>query len=356
MRSYDVQIALEGSDDYVSFRDLGLACLGWNFPQAEPRTETLPVTGGDGDFDLSDGARGAVGFNSVEGEIRVYAFRDTPAAEFLAAGRYDHSGFIQMYHGQRVKLIASCDPGHYRLGRIWIEEGGDTTRHKEFTLRVISDPYRYKLEETIVTFQTINETVPTKFKHGSYRGVYDDDLTNEYQEINAFSFRHSYLEDYPAPFYTAYMEVQPETNYLVSYEVRDDGFYKAIEPELWLYKNGQMVKRIDKTFFSEDCDAICFRWYINWWLTGHVTYYGLENIVLAVQAPHEIINTGRKIVIPTITADVDCVVSSGNNSISLLAGVPTLAWDLPLRYGPNMCASLASEVGTVEIKFREGLL
>lgn len=356
MRSYDVQIALEGSDDYVSFRGLGLACLGWNFPQAEPRTEMLPVTGGDGDFDLSDGARGAVGFNSVEGEIRVYAFRDTPAAEFLAAGRYDHSGFIQMYHGQRVKLIASCDPEHYRLGRIWIEEGGDTTRHKEFTLRVIADPYRYKLEETVVTFQTINETVTTRLKVADSRELFYDDLSREYQELNRIEFRHSPLYDYPTPYIRVLMEIEPRRDYLVDYELIDGNFFKPIEPELWLYKDGRMTKRVEKTFYSEDCDALCFSWHINWWNTNHVTYYGIENIVLAVPAPHDIVNSGRKIIIPMITSDVDCVVTNGNYSMRISADTPTLAWDLPLKYGHNQCASLSSQIGNVEIKFREGLL
>lgn len=356
MRCDDVFIALEDSDQYESFRDIGLYCTRWDFPPAQPRVSTIPVTGGDGVFDVSESVRGDIGFDNVSGTLKIVAFRANPGAKFEAAGVYDHSSFCQKYHGKRVKLKASFDPDHYRIGRMWISEDGQQAVLRNFTITMDAEPFRYADDEKKISFASINETVTTRLKVADSRELFYDDLSYDYQELNRIEFRHSPLYDYPFPYIYVLMQIEPRKNYIVDYELIDRNFFKPIEPELWLYKDGHRTKKVEKTFYSEDCDTLCFYWSINWWNTNHVTYYGIENIVLAVPAPHDVLNEGRQLVIPTITSDVDCIVVSGKYTMQIYANTPTLAWDFPLHYGSNQCASLSSQIGNVEIKFREGFL
>lgn len=347
MRCDDIFIALEDSDQYESFRDLGLYCTRWDFPPAQPRVSTIPVTGGDGVFDVSESVRGDVGFDNVAGMLSLVAFRSGLAAESSPAGAYNHSAFCQKYHGKRVKIKASFDPDHYRVGRMWISEDGQQAVLRNFTITMDAEPFRYAVQEkTVIITAAGTESTPTATivsKHPQWLSVSTS--------AGRFYSNDTFSDNSFRPYYVVSIPISAGKTYSLTYD--KEAYYDCSFTESF-YLDADLTHEVESTFNSGAATKLYIKCYLLTYKTNTTTVFGMRNIRLIESAAHDIVNEGRKIIIPTVTATANSTLFAAGRKLELTAGDTVLAWDFPLYYGSNLCSTIGS--GNVTIKFREGLL
>lgn len=136
--------------------DYGLILKSFDAPPPKAKTNLIPISGRDGDLDLTEWA----GETRFENRSVKMAFRDMQGEEY--------SLLLDKIHGAQCKIIHSVDSTLYYFGRC-VSAEAKTERHvTDVELEFSCYPYRLLIEpKTITKTVTSGLSIPLKAKRMS---------------------------------------------------------------------------------------------------------------------------------------------------------------------------------------------
>lgn len=392
-------IALENSNDWESSKEFGVFCSRWFFPDATVKRNEVNVVGANGIIDLSSELTGDVAFNNVNGEINFIILKNA---------NFDYSYFKNKYHGKRVKVMPDNDIEHYRVGRLYIRRDNNQDVLKSVQMVLDADPFRYSVDElsykiavntnakkeaesfsNLTSYASVSkaESVYSVNTNGTYsdRDIRIDGSVYKYlyASINtevsfsatakkmyfvSFTVKNKYQErERVAPSLTlnttpigskigsskilisdSNSSVIGENEYSVSGvengETKVSVFITARDSAIKIVLNSELF-RVNKAGSPAKIDATDGVFEI---VDVFVTELS-EEVVLR--------NNGRKSIVPTLTASVDCELIVNGEFTQLYANEQRKNFDIEVKNGVvNRLVAYGDEDGFVEIKYREAFL
>lgn len=136
---------------FHSFYEWGLILSSKEIKSPAPKINQIEIEGGDGVLDLTDF------FGDVKYENRSLSFN-------FSKTNIVPDGFLALYslvqntiHGKMMQVILDDDPAHYYYGRVTINEWKSNKNIGEIVIEVDAEPYKYKLNETVLTVAVSGE-------------------------------------------------------------------------------------------------------------------------------------------------------------------------------------------------------
>ena len=154
-------------NDIHSYYDLNLILSGLEIPPAKPKTYYLEIEGADGSLDLTE-ANGEVKFSDRECK---FTFSLDPNTCDLSDEGFEKkkTQVSTMLSGKVFKIVLDRDAQYYYQGRCTVDEFLSDRRIRQIVVTAKLHPYKFKIEETVITreltseFQTITLSNGRKF-------------------------------------------------------------------------------------------------------------------------------------------------------------------------------------------------
>lgn len=137
--------------NYHSYDDFNLILTQKTIGTPSPKTETIDIPGGDGVLDLTEF------FGEVKYNNRQLSFEFStivPKEEFMEL----FSRVQNAIHGQKMQIVLDEDSEWYYIGRNTVSEWKADKNIGKFTIDCDCEPYKNKLENTVVTVEVNGET------------------------------------------------------------------------------------------------------------------------------------------------------------------------------------------------------
>lgn len=138
--------------DYHSFTEWGLILSSKEIQSPEPKINQIEIEGGDGVLDLTDF------FGDTKYKNRSLTFNfskmDIVPDGYLAL----FSAVQNAIHGKKMQIILDDDSEYYYVGRVTVNEWKSEKNIGRIVIEVDAEPYKYKLNETVVTRVVDNAT------------------------------------------------------------------------------------------------------------------------------------------------------------------------------------------------------
>ena len=139
-------------DDIHSFNDLNLILSDVEIPPAEPKTNFVEITGGDGFADLTE-ALGEVRYGS---RVPTFTFTVLPEDDFEEKKRE----VSNLLNGKRCKrLVLDKDPDYYWEGRLAVDNYASNKRVHTIVVKATVNPYKLRISQTRVIVRAGQTTV-----------------------------------------------------------------------------------------------------------------------------------------------------------------------------------------------------
>ena len=139
------------NNDKSAYDDWNIVLTGANVPLPVPKTATVDIKGADGVLDLSEVLTGDVTYNNRVITLNFDMLNDSDYYTLI-------SNIANYLHGRNVTVRFTNDDDFYYIGRASINQWECVKRIGKIVIHVDCDPYKYKLNETVVTVNLNNET------------------------------------------------------------------------------------------------------------------------------------------------------------------------------------------------------
>ena len=131
--------------DKHSFDDWGLVLTEKSLGLPEPKTSGVEIEGADGSLDTSEVLSGEIKFSN-----RQLTFKLTMTDDYEDFN--DKVTEVANYlHGRKMRIVLDEDDLHYYYGRCAVNEWLTDRRIGQIAISCDCEPYKYDLNETIVT-------------------------------------------------------------------------------------------------------------------------------------------------------------------------------------------------------------
>lgn len=138
--------------DKHTFDDWGLVLTEKSLGLPEPKTSGVEMEGADGEIDTSEVLTGEIKFSN-----RQLIFKLTMMDKY--EDFHDKVTAIANYlHGRKMRIILDEDNLCYYYGRCTINEWLTDRRIGQIAISCNCEPYKYDLNETVITASIIGET------------------------------------------------------------------------------------------------------------------------------------------------------------------------------------------------------
>ena len=131
--------------DKHSFDDWGLVLTEKSLGLPEPKTSSVEIEGADGEIDTSEVLSGEIKFHNRQ---LLFKFTMTDEYEDFNDKVTEVANYL---HGRKLRIILDEDDLCYYYGRCAINEWLTDRRIGQIAIRCNCEPYKYDLNETIVT-------------------------------------------------------------------------------------------------------------------------------------------------------------------------------------------------------------
>lgn len=135
------------------------------------KVQKIDIPGADGDLDMTDYFGGAK-YENVKHKFEFATI--APRNEHLAL----FSSIKNAIHGKKGRIIIDGDPSFFYLGRCSVSAFTNDKGAGYVTVECDCEPYKYKLEKTVVT-QAIDGTQAITLTNGRKRAVPDVNIETE---------------------------------------------------------------------------------------------------------------------------------------------------------------------------------
>ena len=131
--------------NYKSYDNLYLVCNKKTIGSPTPKVNTISVEGGDGVLDFTEF------FGDVNYNNRILTFEFTSMvhpSDFLEL----NSRILDLLNGQKMPIILDEDADFYYMGRLTVSDPfKDANVIDKITITADCEPYKYKVNDTVVT-------------------------------------------------------------------------------------------------------------------------------------------------------------------------------------------------------------
>lgn len=148
---------------YHSFRDLNLILTSKEIGSPEIKRHTIDIEGADGELDYTD----------FFGEPKYLNVQHHFAFETIQARNEQLSQYTDVknkIHGKKGRIILDGDPSFFYVGRCNVSSYKNEKGIGRITIECDCEPYKYKLEKTVVT-QTISGATAITLTNARKRAV-----------------------------------------------------------------------------------------------------------------------------------------------------------------------------------------
>lgn len=151
-------------DKFNTWYDWKLILTAKNIPLAEPNTKLIQIDGMSGSLDISE---------ALTGEV-TYKDRNISATFWTNCGTHkDREKLLRditvALHGKKIKVVEPDDPDHYFYGRVKITSVNNILPYMEFKLEIVSDPWRYAINEVSRTVNASSEAITVVFHNNGIK-------------------------------------------------------------------------------------------------------------------------------------------------------------------------------------------
>ena len=134
---------------------------------AEYRTQFVEVPGRDGELDLSTAL--------TDGEPRYSSRQFSARLERSDGTRLDREAaintMINWLDGWRMNIKLPDDPEHYITGRVHVAKEYNDMAHASVLVTATVDPWRYNVNETVISLTAAAEAAPARLTNNGRRTV-----------------------------------------------------------------------------------------------------------------------------------------------------------------------------------------
>ncbi len=138
------------NNDKSAYDDWNIVLTGADVPLPVPKTATVNIMGADGIIDLSEVLTGDVTYNNRVITLNFDMMDDTEYHKLIT----DIANYL---HGKNVTVRFNNDEEFYYIGRASINKWECVKRIGKIVIHVDCDPYKYRVNETVVRVKLNNE-------------------------------------------------------------------------------------------------------------------------------------------------------------------------------------------------------
>lgn len=146
-----------------SYNDLNLvlAAGGVDIPPPKPKTNYVDVPGGHGSIDLTE-AHGKINYNDRECK---FTFVVHPSDQMTFEEK--KSQVAGILNGKQCNIVLDKDQEYYYSGRCAVDDWQQDKNHKMIVVTARVAPYKYKRNETVVSFALTSTAQTVTLRNGA---------------------------------------------------------------------------------------------------------------------------------------------------------------------------------------------
>jgi hypothetical protein len=160
-------------DDIHSFYDLNLILAPFVPVPAEPKTNYIDITGGDGSLDLTEG----LGEVKYKDRNFAFTFSINPSEKMTFDEKV--SQVSNALNGKAFKITLDRDPEYYWEGRCIVDKYAQNKKLGQISVKATVRPYKLKQNETVASFSLTSEAKEITLKNGRKSVVPEITCTND---------------------------------------------------------------------------------------------------------------------------------------------------------------------------------
>ncbi len=160
-------------DDIHSYYDLNLILAPFVPVPAEPKTNYIDITGGDGSLDLTEG------LGEVRYKDRTFEFAFTIHPSEKMSFDEKVSQVSNALNGKKCKITLDRDPEYYWDGRLTVNKYAQNKKLGQISVKATVRPYKLKQNETVASFELSTEETEITLKNGRKSVVPEITCTND---------------------------------------------------------------------------------------------------------------------------------------------------------------------------------
>ena len=150
-------------NDIHSYNNLNLVLSGSVIPPALPKTNYIDIVGGNGTLDLTE-VHGEVKYNDRD---CTFTFTMHPSDDLTDEGfEKKKTEVSNALNGKQCKIILDKDSDYYYLGRCTVSDYLSDKRIRQIVVTAKVAPYKYKINETVVTAELTSELQSITLSNG----------------------------------------------------------------------------------------------------------------------------------------------------------------------------------------------
>ena len=141
------------NDEMSAYNDWNIVLTKSEISFPEVKTSIVDIKGADGVLDLSEVLNGDVKYKNRNVKLTFELLDDTDYEEFISKlGAY--------LHGKVITFQFTTDSLYFYTGRASISEWECVKRKGEVVIEIDCEPYKYRVNETIINVDVRNEETP----------------------------------------------------------------------------------------------------------------------------------------------------------------------------------------------------
>lgn len=150
-------------NDIHSYNNLNLILSGSEISPALPKTNYIDIVGGNGTLDLTE-VHGEVKYNDRDCS---FTFTMHPSCDLTDEGfERKKTEVSNALNGKQCKIILDKDSDYYYIGRCTVSDYLSDKRIRQIVITAKVAPYKYKVNETVVTVNLTSELQSITLSNG----------------------------------------------------------------------------------------------------------------------------------------------------------------------------------------------
>ena len=139
------------NDEKSAYDEWDIALTKVEIPLPAPKTSTVDIKGANGLLDLSEVLTGDIVYGNRTMKLTFEMLDDTDYYELIS----DISNYL---HGRVISVRLTRDGDYYYIGRASINSWECIKRKGTLVITVDCEPFKYAINETVMTVNVINQT------------------------------------------------------------------------------------------------------------------------------------------------------------------------------------------------------
>ena len=139
------------NNEISAYNDWNIVLTKSEIPFPKAKISTVDIKGADGVLDLSEALTGDIKYSNREIKLTFELLDDSEYESLISKiGAY--------VHGKKITFQLTNDDSYYYVGRASLNDWECVKRKGKIVISVDCEPYKYRMNETIINVNLLNET------------------------------------------------------------------------------------------------------------------------------------------------------------------------------------------------------